>query len=90
MNAKSLELPENRQYLDMQIGFEEMIHNKMRLNTCYSAKHLLMACEYAGPRSTWTMVLLAAIERKKLKYIDYDGRTYYYRGIPIIREISGF
>ena len=90
MNAKSLELPENKMYLELQIQHEEMIHKKMRLNTCYSARHLQMACEYGGPKSSWLMVLYAAIERHRIKYVDYDGRTYYYRGISIIREISGF
>ena len=87
MNVKNLELPENSQHLDMQIGLEEMLHNKMRLKTCYSASHLQRAIQYSGPRMTFRSVIDNAVERKQFKLIEYDGRRYYYRGIPIIREL---
>lgn len=88
MNAESLLDPKNKHYLELQEKYEAMLHNKMRLNTCYSAKHLQMAIDYRGPKMTFRTVLDAAVDREKFKYVQYDGRIFYYRGIPIIREME--
>ena len=87
MKAKSLLDPRNKMYLDLQIQHEKALHNKMRLNTAYSAKHLKLAIEYGGPTSSWRMILESAVDRKAFKCIEYYGKIYYYRGIPIIREV---
>ena len=88
MNVKSLMEPRNKEYLDLQIDLELLIHNKMRLNTCYSANNLRKAIGYDGPEMSFRMTLDNAVERKKFKLVEYDGRRYYYRGIAIIREMD--
>ncbi len=87
MNVKSLMDPINKSYLKLQIKYEEALHNKMRLNTCYSASHLQKAIAYNGPRMSFRSIIDNAVERKQFKLVEYDGRRYYYRGIPIIREL---
>ena len=88
MNVKSLMLPENKEFLVFQDSLEGLLHNKMRLNTCYSASHLQRAIKFVGAKMSFRMILDNAVEREKFNLVEYDGRRYYYRGIAIIREMD--
>ena len=70
-----------------QAEFEDAIHNKMRLNTAYFGADIRRAAFPEMHKERFNRKISWAVKNGKIKMIEYNRFIFYYRGIPVIREM---